>query len=116
MNRIVLIASAALLFSCGGNYSQAGARDRAADKMCDCYQRANEIGAGSDAKYANRDQCVVDQRAFFNDAWPVKECDGRISSESLDTCTKSIEVTDCGNGFDLLNTAFNKCGKDKVCG
>src|SRR4051794_24782781 len=104
MKRLAISALAMLsLASCGGNYSQSGARDRAADHMCDCYQRANEIGSDSNAKYANRDDCVTDQRGFWNDSWPVKDCDGKVISDALDTCTKAMDITDCSNGFDTLN-------------
>lgn len=115
MNRwiapFVLLSVAAI--GCGGNYSQAAARDAATTQMCKCYDRAGKVGSGQ--KYENLDSCEIDQRAFWNDAWPVKDCDGRIKSEDLATCLKAIEITDCNNGFDTLNTVFNKCSSGAVC-
>lgn len=101
-----------LLPACGP-MSQARARDLATARSCDWYGKCGEIGQGK--KYATRDACEVDVRASWNNYWPAADCDGKIRGEDLDVCLQAIELTDCNNAFDFLNTVLNKCGKSNVC-
>jgi hypothetical protein len=102
-----------LLGSACGPPSQAQARDTATARTCDWYNRCGEIAQGK--TYANRDQCETENRKFWNDQWPISECDGKINPDSFDLCLKAIEITDCKNGLDLMNTVFNKCSRSSVC-
>lgn len=111
-----LVLAPALLVlapACGGNYSQPDARDRATAASCDWYEACGEIG--EDKAYASRDACEVDVRAYWNNAWPVELCDQKIPPEKMDTCLVAIEITECGNAFDFLNTVANKCGRANMC-
>ena len=104
---------ALLTLGCSGTWSQTSARDAATAKTCDYYSKCAEIGSGK--KYATRDACEVDVRSYWNNAWPLDECDNKIRNEDMDVCLKAIEITVCGNSFDFFNTIFNKCGKSSVC-
>lgn len=114
MNRTVcLIGIAVTLTGCSGTWPQDAARDAATEKTCDYYARCGQIQEGE--RYKDRDDCEIAQRAYWNDAWPDEQCDNKIRNEDMDTCLKAIEITDCNNGLDFLNTIVNKCGRDKVC-
>lgn len=103
-----------LIAAACGNYSQPVARDRATAQACDFFQRCGDIGEGE--TFATRDACEVDVRAAFNRQWPVEECDGKIRGEDLDRCLKAIEVTSCGNLWDIfVNTLGQKCPASEVC-
>ena len=108
---IVILAAGV---SCGGNPSRTSARDQATSTSCDWYDKCGQIGAGK--TFADRDSCDVQVRAFWENAWPTADCDGKISGDQLDVCLSAIRITECGNGLDVLNTLGNKCPKAKVCG
>jgi hypothetical protein len=99
--------------ACGGNFSQADARDRATKASCDWYEQCGEIGANG--QFQTWDQCEVDARAFWNNAWSYEVCNDRILPEDLDSCLNAIDGTLCGNGLDWLNTIANKCNRETVC-
>lgn len=114
MKRIAAVVTTLVLVAgCGGNYSQAEARDQATKATCDWYDRCGEIGSGM--TYATRDDCEVDNRARWNSYWPYEDCNNRIPPEELDQCTAAIKATECGNGWDIANTFLNKCPPADVC-
>ena len=114
MKRLIAIASlSVLLAACSGTWSQAAARDAATEKSCDFYTRCGEVQSGK--KYPTRDDCEIDVRAYWNNAWPAAECDNKIRNEDMDVCLKAIEITECGNSMDFFNTVFNKCSRSSVC-
>jgi hypothetical protein len=112
MRNLAFVLVALGVISCGPP-SQPQARDAATAKSCDWYARCDEIGAGK--QYETRDACEIEVRNFWNNTWALADCDSKIDSEALDICLKSIEITQCGNGLDFLNTILNKCGKASVC-
>jgi hypothetical protein len=104
---------ALVLAGCGGPLSQPAARDLAASRSCEWFNKCGEVGSGK--TYASMDSCVVEQRSDWNGYWPLAQCDGKILPADLDVCLKAIDSTICNNGFDRLNTLFNKCSKTQVC-
>lgn len=113
MMRLAAAVVAMALAGCGGNFSQPAARDVATKHSCDWYQKCGEISSGK--TYATRDACEVDIRKYWDGAWPLAACDGKITPTDLDVCLKGIDSTVCGNGFDYLNTLLNKCSRTQVC-
>jgi hypothetical protein len=89
-----------------------GAREQAAVRSCDFYERCGNIGSGK--TYATRDECMTKQRANWVDTWPTDRCDGKLNGANLEVCLSAISATQCDNFIDLLATA-SKCGRDKVC-
>ena len=104
----LLLASA--LTGCG--ISRTDARDRATQAWCARFQECEGFGDGR--TYTSRDDCEVRQRDFWHSAWPADRCEDSINSEAFDTCLRAISITDCRNGFDVLNT-LGKCSAGEVC-
>lgn len=112
---ITLLGGSPLIVNCDeGGDSRQSARQQATTASCDSYARCEAIGSGK--KYATLDDCQVKNEAYWNDAWPVAECDNKINSANLEICLGAIRSVECGNGLDLLNVIVNKCPKEKVCG
>lgn len=112
MKRMMVVAAVFGLVGCGP-VTRGEARDMTAQKACDWYQSCNEIGAG--LTYEDRDECLLEIENAFNNLWDNAACD-EIERESLDVCLNAIENTQCGNALDFLNTVFNRCSVDTVCG
>jgi hypothetical protein len=93
--------------------SQSDAVDRTARNICATYERCGDIGSGE--AYTNKDDCLIKERALWNDRWSVAACDDHINSDNFDFCQKSIEVMSCGNVVDQLVVILDKCSRDKVC-
>lgn len=93
--------------------SRTEARDRTAEVACRRFESCEGFGEGK--TYPNRDDCLVRQRSFWNDLWPADRCEQQINAQALETCHKAIEITDCRNVLDIVNTAFSKCGAQNVC-
>lgn len=114
MKRLILTCALALTAAaCSGTWSQTAARDEATKKSCDFYARCGEIQPGK--SYDTREDCEIEVRAYWNNAWPASECDQKIRNEDMDVCIKGIEGTQCNNAGDFFNTLFNKCSRANVC-
>lgn len=114
MNRTLLPALLLLAATgCSGTWSQQAARDAATQKSCDYYARCGEIQRG--ARYNTREDCEIEVRAYWNNAWPAEDCDNKIRNEDMDVCLRAIENTQCDNAGDFFNTLFNKCSRSNVC-
>lgn len=100
------------LWGCGP-YTRADARDVAAQRACDWYAACGEIGDG--LQFADRDECLLETENSFNSLWNNAACD-EIEREDLDVCLRAIEDTQCDNAWDFLNTLFNRCSVENVCG
>lgn len=100
------------LMGCGVN-SQADAVTVTARNMCETYDRCGDIGRGE--RYANGDDCMTREKAFWNDHWSVRDCDERINSDNFDFCQDSIRVMSCDNVVDQVVLVLDKCSRDKIC-
>jgi hypothetical protein len=106
-----------LLLCCGVAGSGCGltvgsARETAAVRSCDFSARCSDVGQGK--QYANLDECLTKQRAFWLDAWPTSSCGNALDAAAFDTCLKAIDNTLCDNVFDQLVT-YTKCAASNVC-
>ena len=106
------------LVGCGSTVAgitgkQSDAVSSATNATCDAYTNCGEIGAGK--KYTNRSDCETDNRAFWNDRWPVASCDGKINGDKLEFCENAIKATSCQNFIDQLQTVYSKCAREDVC-
>jgi hypothetical protein len=108
--RAVLVVSTLLLGGCG--WSLEAARETAATKACDYFQRCEAIGSGK--QYASYDECLTKQRAVWLDAWPTATCDGHVNSAAMDSCFKAMDNTACNSLIDYLAT-LDKCDKKNTC-
>ncbi|MEW6434092.1 MAG: DUF6184 family natural product biosynthesis lipoprotein [Myxococcota bacterium] len=108
--RFLLLGSALLLGGCG--WSLESARETAAVKACDSYNRCMQLGSGK--TYESYDACLTKQRAYWLDAWPTATCDGHLNSASIDACLKAIDNTSCNSLIDFLAT-LDKCDKKNTC-
>jgi Family of unknown function (DUF6184) len=107
----VLVAAAA---GCGdSSHSQGAARDEATTASCAWEAMCADIGPGK--TYASTDSCLVQVRARWDNAWPVTDCDGKISPDQLAICVDAIHATQCANGLDILTTLTVKCSKASIC-
>ena len=102
---------------CGGVQSDREvARDRATSASCDWYQSCGKISSTDPAAtYQTRSSCETQVRAQWDSGWPVADCEGKIKQSEVNTCVTAIQITDCNNGLDILNTLANKCSKAMVC-
>lgn len=105
----LLFLSTAFLSACG-EPSREEYRDMAAEEVCDEAERCNSLGSTS---YGD---CIIEQRARFNDFWPSSQCsDGRISEERYNRCMNRARTAACdGNFFDQLSAASD-CRASQVC-
>src|SRR5688572_3414172 len=87
---------------------QSDALDAVVNSDCDKYQACGEIAAGK--KYANRSDCEAEARAYWNDKWPVGDCDGNINGNNLDICTDSITEAACTD-MDRAATSVFRCSR-----
>ena len=97
----------------GVTKKQGDAINAATSKTCDSYERCGEIGAGK--TYTNRADCETARKSFWNDRWPVVDCDNRINGSNLQLCLDAIGSTSCSSFLDQLNTVYSKCAKADVC-
>jgi hypothetical protein len=110
-NRLWMLGVVGLV-GCGVS-NQSDAVNVAARSSCEVYERCGELGGGKD--YANKEDCLTNQKAFWNNHWSVEACDDRINGDNFDFCLKALEATSCGNIVDDLLTRYDKCSRDKVC-
>lgn len=108
----LFLVMASLSLACGP-YDRAGARSAATSRACNWYQSCGEIGPGK--TFETRDDCEVETANSFNSLWNSAACD-QIERDELEVCLKAIDITQCNNALDFLNTVFNKCGVSQVCG
>jgi hypothetical protein len=102
---------AAALAGCG--VSREAARDRVAEVACQRYEACNRIGSGKE--FASFSECVIEQRAFWNDVLPAGRCDGNVNGEQFDACISAVRAVRCENsGFDQINV-LSRCNADAVC-
>src|SRR5688500_4274973 len=113
MRSSLLLLLPLAVFGLGCAPTQASARDDATEASCDTHERCNQIGPG--LKYASRDDCEISYRSFWNDRWPVADCDDRVNPDALELCITGLQAVECSNWLDSLNAEYNKCAKDKVC-
>jgi hypothetical protein len=90
------------------------ARDQATKASCDYFMRCNQIGSGANATFPDRDSCNVQIRSFWENAWPVANCQGKIRQDQLSVCLSAINGTQCGNGINFLTT-LGTCSAANVC-
>ncbi|WP_084736551.1 DUF6184 family natural product biosynthesis lipoprotein [Cystobacter ferrugineus] len=100
------------LMGCGVS-SQSDAVTVAARNSCAAYESCEQIGSGK--KYANEDDCMTREKAFWNNLWSVEACDEHINSENFDFCQDSIKVLSCGSLLDQAVLVGDKCSRNKVC-
>ena len=113
-----LVAIGAGVVGCGAvTDPRVAARDRATTASCDYYQRCNLIGPGQETMggFADRSSCEVNARAFWENAWPVNQCSGKIDQAGLSICINAINATLCMSGADVLATLYIKCPASMVC-
>src|SRR5690349_23580736 len=108
----LFLVMAALILACGP-YDRPSARSVATARACNRYQTCGEIGSGK--TFATLDDCQVQTNDTFNNLWSSAACDS-IERKDLDVCLQAIDITQCNNTLDFLNTVFNKCGASQVCG
>ncbi len=107
------------LFGCGASTvaditgKQSDAVNAATSSTCDAYERCGEVGTDKD--FTTRDSCITDRKAFWNDRWPVADCDDRINGDKLQYCLDAIKATSCDSFIDQLETVYGKCAKSDVC-
>jgi hypothetical protein len=112
---VTALALALLLDGCGGvTSSQVVARDKATKAGCDWYAMCDQIGAAP-RTYTTRASCDAQVNAYWDQAWPTAECEGKINQMELQTCLNAIAATQCANGIDFLVTLGIKCPKANVC-
>jgi Family of unknown function (DUF6184) len=111
----ISLAGAGLLVALAAcsSESQTSARDRATTAVCNKLQSCGQLDAGQ--IYTSRDDCQVQQTAYWQNTWPPESCEGRIDSTNLDRCLTAIDQSQCGNGLDFLDIVLNKCTRDSVC-
>lgn len=108
--RVLAVAAALLVSGCG--WSIESARESAANKACDYYQRCTQIGSGK--TYETYDECLTKQRSYWLDAWPTATCSGHENSAAIDACLTAIQNTSCNSLIDFLAT-LDKCDKKNTC-
>ena len=115
MRHLLLLPVLLGLTACGNTLTRTEAINEAALAVCDYNARCDEIGEGEDKAYPNRDACMVDQRAFFQNVWGFDACEENINQEGFDQCLTRIGITQCGNLLDFANAILN-CTEGRVCG
>lgn len=104
------------LLASGCGYSVSGAREAYAQKQCALALKCDDVGSGK--RYASTDECLIRHRADALTLWPTNTCEGKINSEALDRCLKTIEISQCADSIsgvlDLANIVA-KCNSGEVC-
>lgn len=113
MRYFLLLPVLLSLTACGNTISRTDAINEAALAVCDYNARCEEIGEGK--TYPNRDACLVDQRAFFQDVWSFKACEENINPDGFDQCITRIGIAQCSDLLDFANAVIN-CTQGRVCG
>lgn len=93
-----------------------GYRDTAAQEVCDeadaCNNLHNLFGDG----YDSHADCIVGERARFNDMWPESECgDGAIDPDQFDRCMDRARLAACDGSFLDQLSALGECRASEVC-
>lgn len=112
MSRLLICLLAALALA-GCNISRSEARDSAAKHACDRLNACNQLGAG--LAYPDYSTCELQQRNYWDLAWPTGTCENQISTSGFDGCIDAIDGAQCGNGLDILNIILNRCTATSVC-
>lgn len=115
MRSLLLIPVLLSLTACGNTISRTDAIDDAASALCDYYDRCGNLGPEEDAVYPNRSECIVGEKANFQNTWSVSACEDNINGEGFDQCLTRIEIAQCGNLLDIANVLLN-CTSGRVCG
>lgn len=110
MNRALILSFGLAAFS--GCLTVTDARESGANHSCRYEDRCGNVGSGR--SYASFADCLTSKRADFLNAWPTNTCDGRINGQSLDTCLKAIDNTQCNNIVDQFAT-LTKCQSNDIC-
>ncbi len=92
---------------------QSDALTAVTNATCDRYNACGDIGPGK--TYTDSNDCQTQVKAFWNNQWPVAQCDGHINGDQLTVCTDAVSSTDCSNFIDQLNTVYDKCAESDVC-
>ena len=109
---VVAAASALGARGCGGvKTSRADAREKATKATCDRYTKCGAIGPG--LSYADRESCEIAWESFWESAWPIADCEGRIDNDAFNVCISRINSTMC-EGLDVFKT-LDICAKKNVC-
>ncbi|MEW5743395.1 MAG: DUF6184 family natural product biosynthesis lipoprotein [Myxococcota bacterium] len=106
------LAAVTFLAVSGCGWSLDAARESAATKACNYYQRCEQVGDGK--MYPSSDECITRQRTYWLDAWPTNLCEGKVNSAAVDACLKAIDNTACNSLIDFLAT-LDKCDKKNTC-
>jgi len=109
----VALLGVLVLVSCGGDTSQASARDQVTQARCDWAASCGYVGAGK--TYSSMDNCLVQVRANWDAYWPASDCDGKIKGSQLDLCLGAIPLVACGDVADLATSLAVNCSKAKIC-
>lgn len=113
MRSFLLIPLVFALSACGNTLTRTEAINEAALAVCDYYQRCDEIGPGE--AYPDRNECMNDQRSFFQDLWTYGACEENMNEDGFAQCINRVEIAQCGNLLDLANVLLN-CTQGRVCG
>ena len=87
----VLLLSAILLASCGGNDSK-----KMAQEVCDCYKKANAINAADPKRSESQNDCIKKQ----GEAWDKLKDDKKKADEF------NKMISECATA--LVNTSLGK--------
>jgi hypothetical protein len=117
---VALIATGALLLGrgCGGvTDTRVAARDQATSASCDYYNRCGLVGPGEDTMngYTSLSSCQTSVSAYWENTWPVSQCQGHIDEAQVSICISAINATECMNGLDVLATLVLKCPAVNIC-
>ncbi|ATB41301.1 hypothetical protein CYFUS_006766 [Cystobacter fuscus] len=112
MNNWLWMLGVVGLMGCGVS-SQSDAVTVTARNMCARYESCGDIGSGK--AYANEDDCMIKQKADWNNRWSVAACDDHINGDNFDFCQDSIKVMSCDNVVEWIVLVADKCSRDKVC-
>ena len=102
------------LFTSCGEPSRAEYRDEAAETVCKEALRCENLG--SSGIYEDYDECMIKERARFNDMWSETHCgDGRINPDSFESCLDRAKLAACDGGLLDLISAADRCHRNRVC-
>ena len=110
----VVLGAVALMMGCSGEMERGEYRDLIAQEVCDEAERCNNLGPNG--LHDTYDDCIVEERARFNDMWPTSQCgETRINEDAFDRClSRALDVACDGTLADWFS-AGQRCHRDEVC-
>ena len=105
------LAALLALAGCSSGTSRESARDQATTLTCQQFATCMDIGTGK--TYPTQEDCEIQWKANWEQAWPAADCEGKIDQGAFETCLARIRGTTC-NVVDFFAT-LGVCGKANVC-